>query len=388
MHVSGELSEEDAADYLAKNGNAIKRIRFAPDIINSGWVKCVMSNVQQFCPHITSFASSRGFGLASFQAMNQAWPLLQEISLAAGSQGDYLLTVAQHCPNLSSVTVLGSCPKMSGLIWIRFFETMGTRLLNLRTHTHISKNALLAMAQHCTQLRSMSDEVGCLRDIPLTQIAEGCSLLEALELPMIGSCPSAGILAVAHNGRLQKLRARWVTTEVLQVCAQLRVLHMGSDYIDLRSILLALAAHCHLLVEIVVSPTSTWYSAYHYDFPSQLAENFPLLEVLQLNLYVGAGTITALGTHCHNLRRLIAPVRKGDLSDAAITALAQGCTKLRELSFILTPPVTMEGITALAAHCRSLRKVHVDQKILGTTHRYGQRVLSGRKLVVVKGMFC
>jgi hypothetical protein len=109
-----------------------------------------------------------------------------------------------------------------------------------------------------------------------------------------------------------------------------------------------------------------------------------LLEVLELGVYADATTITALGTNCPNLQSLELRLRDGALSDTDITALAQGCPRLRTLGMHFTSPASMEGISALATHYPRLRKVHVGQDVLGITHKYGQRVLPGRKLRPVK----
>jgi hypothetical protein len=154
---------------------------------------------------------------------------------------------------------------------------------------------------------------------------------------------------------------------------------------DERRILSTLASYCHLLVEVTFAPTDSLYWGYQDDEPTaQLAQNCPLLEVLQLNMSVDVDTITALGKHCHNLECLVVPLYEGALDDAIITAFAQGCPRLQVLSVGITPPVTMQGITALATHCPRLRQVRVDQKVLGGTHKCNQRVLPGRKLTIVK----
>jgi hypothetical protein len=246
------------------------------------------------------------------------------------------------------------------------------------------------MAQHCTQLRSLSDDIDRFRDPELTQLAAGCPLLESLKLPaevqspQAWYFPTAGYTAIAENGNLREVAAHWLPPIVLQLCPHLRKLHMDPTYDSgPRTALPELAAHCHQLVEIVILSYRSWW----HDSDNEakvLVENCPLVEVLQLQMYVGTNTIVALGTHCHSLRHLAVSTHSGALSDEDITTLARGCPQLSVLSTLFTLPVTMVGITALAAHCLSLRKVHVDQKILGKTRKYDQRVLGKLKLYAGK----
>jgi hypothetical protein len=346
--------------------------------------KALLKKMIELCPNVSQLVCSLRFGSANLQAAVQAWSKLHEVSLPAQSPKAYLAIIAKNCDGLRSIVVAGPCPQLNDTCWSRFFETVNIRLHHLCTHTSISKAALLVMAQHCTQLQSLRGDLECLDDQVLVQIAVGYPVLETLELPdNISSGP--GLQCVTERQHLLELRAGRVPPEILRLSPQIRKLHIGSGADDPEVFFSTLADCCPALAEIEYWPGVAGHSTHrrpYSDYLPHFLQHWPLLEILSLHFFVGAATITALGQQCHHLRRLDLHVFYGSVDDTIVTAFAMGCPKLQRLSVQLSAPVTMVGISALATHCRELRKVHVYRSVLGVAHRDGKLVLLGRKLRV------
>jgi hypothetical protein len=240
------------------------------------------------------------------------------------------------------------------------------------------------MSQHCAQLRSLRGNLEGLDDEVLVQIAAGCPLLETFDVPRFyGSGPGPGLRAIALKGCLRELSVQSVTAEILHLSPQLRRVNMYHCDNSPARITHGLVSHCYQLRELkVLTPKAVLV----FDQPAAyFIRNHPLLEVLELGVTSGMQIIIELGAHCHHLRKLVLRRFLSTLDDACITALAQGCPELRELSMRIAGTVTMAGgIAALATHCPRLKRAEVALLVLGQTHVYGQRVLSGRKLVVVR----
>jgi hypothetical protein len=108
-----------------------------------------------------------------------------------------------------------------------------------------------------------------------------------------------------------------------------------------------------------------------------LAQGCPHLSNLRLDVQPNDAVLVALGAHCHDLTRLSLRVTSNDaLTDVGLCALAQGCPKLRTLSGIFEPPVTMVGVTALASHCHHLRELQLSRLVVKPKR------VKGNKLVV------
>jgi hypothetical protein len=225
-----DMDEGYVAKYLSTHGKNLTTVGFSESNASSLKVKRMLKSAMEYCPNIVRLVCSRGFGVADHKAMALAWPKLEEVSLPSGSQGEYIMAFAQHCPCLSSLSVMGRASTL-GTRWPDAIEIIGVRLLHLTTFTPISHNALETLVEHCRNLRSLRGDLAGIDDTSLSLIADGCPLLEALELPERYS-PASGLLAVCRNGRLQELKVRHIPAAYLQHCPQMRKLWLWCGHLN------------------------------------------------------------------------------------------------------------------------------------------------------------
>jgi hypothetical protein len=376
-----------AAQYLQNHGKHVTRIEFTEnftDDIGRGSCKQKLERFTQNCPNVTHFACTLGFGTSNMKIVVHSWPLLQEVTLLEGCHSQSVMLIAQCCHNMRSFAVFRVRPnQMSKRAWFDFFTSVNANLRHMRCDACIGNKALLHLTQRCTQLRTLQGRFQDITNEVLNEIATHCPLIENFAMKSHGSF-SAGLIRLAQKGHLRALTTTWAPADALQLSPLLRRL----KFVDLPVeriwvVMKAVAAHCSSLIELSLLTKLLQYNEGYDALLAAIVQNCPLLETLDVNLSIGPASLTALGTHCHELRALRLECFSYSITDGTLTALAQGCPKLRHLTLHCAHGGDVyfaAGITALAAHCPHLRKVYLDCPLYDEEGEYVTRV--GKLLVV------
>jgi hypothetical protein len=380
LYISSDMQVEEVAVQLRDKGRFVTKIGFAGNINYTPFVRRMLKLMLQYCPKITQLLCAVGFGSAGFRAVAQTWPQLQDITLPSGGSCCSNLAMAQNCVNLASVTIPPDRGSMTQREWRTFFETVNVNLQHICSYANLSNAVLEVVAQRLPQLRSLQGSYPHITDEVLLEFATHCPLLEALDMKSEEANAGNGLLAIVQNGRLRELNATWVSCGIPSVGGPHR------HRVKVPDLIRAIADHCPELTHLKFHPFHSSHGVTYDTWVIPLVRNCQLLQQLDINLPLTAVTLSALAKHCHQLEFLELRRLRGPVSDAAVTALAQGCPKLRRLHVQFNAPVTMVGITALATHCRHLREVWVMRAVLGQTHRFNEQVMPGSRLTPVPYM--
>jgi hypothetical protein len=354
-----------AMNSLPDHGKRLTKMEFIESFKGDRSSRSKLVDLQKLCPNVTNFAFSHGVGPSNLKSVVSLWPLLQEITLFKENLSKVMVLIAQQCNNLKSITATErSHITMSQRSWRNFFKVVSVNLQHVRCYSNIGNKALLIMAQRCTQLRTLQGDFPEISSKVLASIATGSPLIETFAMvPMVE--PHEGLVALARNGCLRDLTATSAPAEALQHVPGLKRLKLNlvPSY-QARTIIGAVTAHCPALIEFAFLSSVDYDTGFDQPF-SALVQSCPLLEILKVKLKVGTATLTALGAHCHDLRTLHLQCLADGVTDAALTALAQGCPKLRHLTLRRSQEDAYfaAGITALSAHCPHLRKVFLDSPL-------------------------
>jgi F-box/leucine-rich repeat protein 2/20 len=328
--------------------------------------------------------------------MTQALPALRSVCFKENVCNEAAFrAVVEGCPQLTSIEV---CPTRMACPWDALLSLAPQTLLHLTFEVDLTPEMIDVMTQRCPLLRTLfmaaSNRFHCSDEL-LDRMAARCPYLECVRLSDCVDLKGAGLVALAQTGRLRELHVHTslrqfsyamgeayctAISTVLQMSPQLRALTTRSTSERMISIiaqaqqLQCLRLDLHLL-QLPRPPSSASIA--------MLATSCTKLRTLSASYAIGNDVLIALGAHCPSLTAL-AVMFGTYVSDAGITALAHGCTQLREISTLwrayLSAPVSIVGVRALAMHCPHLRELEVNRSVL--QYCGVRRVVTVRKLKI------
>eukprot|EP00899_Mesostigma_viride_P005421 jgi/Mesvir1/14880/Mv05489-RA.1 len=269
---------------------------------------------------------------ATIAAFAASCPHLETLVISSGDQvtDAGVLAVAQNCPRLREVD-LGWCQGVTDVSLVELARRCGgLQVLDFR-HTAAGNRTVLALAQHCPDLRQFSAY-----SRPPKQPIEGGSEDSHVALQHV-RLKDDGLVAVLHN------------------CLQLERLDLR-PWRGLSDAGIRMAGDsCKRLRELVLSGCQGCFT------DRGLATMAPHLGALQnLNAWecdaVTDGSVAALATHCPLLQNV--DVSHTSVGDEGIAALARLCP-LVTLRAEHCKGVTDAGISAIGEHCSQLDKLWV-----------------------------
>jgi N-acetylglutamate synthase-like GNAT family acetyltransferase len=170
----------------------------------------------------------------------------------------------------------------------------------------------IAIAQHCTKLESLRlPMMRIVGDSSLIALSHGCRQLRTLDVSHCNRITSAGLKLLARS------------------CTQLEYVHLAQCQAVDDGGIVALAKHCKA--------------------------NIRQLNLQQLSLLTDE-SLTALGAHCPSLTDLDVSYCEL-LRSTGVQAVAEGCPQLTRLELSCCHALSAQGIQAVAAHCAKLRHI-------------------------------
>eukprot|EP00899_Mesostigma_viride_P014019 jgi/Mesvir1/22618/Mv14062-RA.1 len=297
--------------------------------------------------------------------------------------------IAQHCPNLRHLAV-GNCRGVTDASIIVLAEQCPRlQYLDVSGLIRVTNASIKEIATHCPLLRGL-DLSFCrnVTDEGVVAVATHCKQLEWLHLfctehdKAAAGVVAAGVLEVARLcSRLQHLDARAISeiddgavSALATSCPRLRHLAISCCYQVTDRCIVTLAEHCarleHLSVEGCGKVADTGISA--------VARTCPRLEHLNvLGCHkVTDASITLVGEHCRQLGVLRVCARRGGVTAASLSVVAQNCTRLQSFEIRDAGGLMLRGglsardrvagetaavaLLAVVNSCRQLRHLRVS----------------------------
>jgi hypothetical protein len=359
--------------YVEMKGDKIRRVYFNPRVESVQKWESAFELLCKHCPNVIHFTCA--YNIAPLEYCNRlsVWRGLQSLTLGAAVTGTDLRHIAQAFTGLTHIDARCHITPSSGG-WQQHLVTRGAMLTHFAASTGLSNAVYSAIATHCPQLRSLSIDWTHANTSLATQIAQGCSLLESLNLCNYDTVSPEVVLIFAQSGNLRELEfcieegGDAVIAEAVKRCSQLRKLSMVMEAIH--TTLDAIAETCrHLEVLELVWWTAESSAKLNAQLAA-IARVSPKLRQLRLrgpfvergNEGVCDATLLVFGDCCPLLTHVTIE-GTNSVTDIGLVALARGCPWLRVIRLRSTV-VTMQGMRAMAAHCRHLESVCVAHKSL------------------------
>lgn len=355
--------------YLQRNGGRIRKVYYNSTSLEIP-VKHLESTLEllsQHCPNITNVTCPRSF-TAPFSHHLRAWPNLQSITVGAAVTDLDLQFIALNFTHLTRMDGSGYVTATSEG-WKQFIEARGAALTHFSTSSWLTENAFVAIAEHCPQLRSLSINWTRTKGALAKMIAQGCPLLQSVNLSPYGATSPDVVLAFAQGCNLRELMfctrgcGEETINAAIERCAGLRKLSVVID--QMCDIFAVISVNCSQLQELEL----VWLSA---ESQMRLNDQLVAIALANKNLLclrlrgpfsergstgVDDSVLMAFAANCPLLTDVTIEGTNG-ITDAGIIALAQSCRWLRT-NRLKTTIVTLVGMRAIAAHCRHIEEVCV-----------------------------
>jgi hypothetical protein len=325
------------------------------------------------CPNVTKLMCSVNFTEAEYRLIAQAWPDLAHIDASLNDHVG-LSEILSTCRHLCDLHIRGSY--QDDCEYSVIFRTLGANLRHFRSTRGLwGRETIDTVAECCSQLRTFLFDHDCLAgDDTLAILAEGCPLLESIDLRYCRSVTAQGILALARRRRLRELIPSNEALspymddaaemeEVIRLSPLLQKLAVSLRYEPVM-ILRTVAAHLPRLVSLVFTGPRYGESL----MESEEAELVRMLQVLvhleklRCSFLLSDVVLITLGTHCPHLRELVYPYSHA-VTDIGICALARGCPQLSLLDALINAPVTATGVNELKMRCPDLWGVDIGNRL-------------------------
>lgn len=271
---------------------------------------------------------------------------------------DLLRAIAANCLDLESIafaTIFVSREAFSDLI------KGASKLKELKLRSECSDEGLISIGEHCKELTSFSIEESSMTERGLAAIAEGCPKLQHLNLIKSYRISTQGAIAVFKSqfGCLTSVNLNgcgWATDAVVEALAEsnraLKEANLRLRYIGFKG-LMSLANNCPELKSLDVSHSE------NVTDPgiAILASGCSKLERLNIagNAQLTCAAIDALIKYAPQLRSIYLSDSPW-LTTESVIAVAQFFPHLEEID-VSRCNIELTGYLALAQYCPSLRKV-------------------------------
>ena len=268
--------------------------------------------------------------------------------------------ILQPYRTVVSISSAGLILIFSSCIHLREINLMGVRISH-----HVNDDVLISISQHCPQLSILhiylSDDV---TDVGISALAEGCccGMFTDLELESFDeeNClfTDSSLVKLFQRQKLIKRLSIHIPTmtdismiSIAENCKQLEYLHLdfmlhvtdismmqiGQQCKYLKKInfvyipgitdvsMVAISQHCHQLEELIL-----------YECPS-------ILDISMLQI----------GQQCKSLKEIMFTRMEG-VTDVSMVAISQHCHQLEKLIFYDCPSISDISMQAVAENCRNL----------------------------------
>jgi hypothetical protein len=345
---------EKRPKFLERHGNHIAKVNLG----NAGGTlsncKAALNDLCALCPNVTVFECRRPVGTAAYTAVANNWRQLTHLTVEDVVLGSDFISVGKNCQSLIELNIWG--------LWVpqlrSFFQKCSPVLRSINARVPLKPSDYIAIASRCHLLRKLEGPTDLMDDTALIALGSGCPLLSALDLMYNRTVTDAGLVAFARNGALTTL---WVDTcdrptdQGFRAVAQCSPLlqHIGFNMCSVTDVTLtALGRHCHDLRKLSINEASITGEGL-----TAIGAGCPLLE--EINAWdcdeIGPG-IAAIARGCPRLRVLAAS--EADIPAAAVLALAECCPLLEEVG-VRGVEIGDEEISALARSCPVLRRLQI-----------------------------
>jgi hypothetical protein len=355
-------SMEISASYLSAHGLHVTRICFRASM-SLEWQSSALKTVCALCPNVMEIIIPQGFPVIDGAESSQTQPDQPQNRFM--NCLECLAIIATGFRRLCTLTFKDYCVQPRGCDhWVTFFECVNPGLLHISSVTPVSNEALQIMAARCRQLQSLEGDFPLLTD----------DLLSAI----VDACPDLSVLCALHSQRLTQQGL----AKLLERCKKLATLGttvwlgasltLSSSLRNLKlcitetpsEVVRAVGNFCPQLRELTIISTSA--GGRHCDPKAllALARGCPQLRSLSLSVRATDALLAVLGRYCRELSSLLFDIAATNaVTNAGLYELARGCPQLQTFRCTLSLPVTMVGVTALATHCRLLRRLDVTESV-------------------------
>jgi hypothetical protein len=304
-----------------------------------------------------------------------------------------LATILSHCTQLQSLNVRSD----DAVIPV---EVALPTLKSLMAYSNsLSDEVLIAIGQRCAGLETLhmfklsrwnADTHG-VTDVGVRAVLQGCPLLRDTDVEKAKDISPELRLEMARRRCCTDLKFyQWegvtevLTRDILRVCPNLTHLNCKTCDGFTDAALAVCAQHCPLLESIILedcafvtndgvrnllSQSGNKLRYVHLgscdklsdDAVLAVAQHCPNLELLVCPRLTLDATVVRMASACPRLMRVHLSYTK--VGDAGLTALATHCLDLQEVYLYCCRRVTVQGVCALAAHCRHLTKLALPTQL-------------------------
>jgi hypothetical protein len=375
LFITPALEENNgrAEVYLRTKGDKIREIHYDVRVNTTPNRESTFTLICEFCPNLQHLTCARNFTAATFSRIVTTWPALTSIGFGKCITDTGLLSLAEGCKEITIIHTevdLADGDQLTEEGWNKFISHRGPTLRRLVAPFSVfTESVYRSIAVHCSQLCVLDVGWAFISEAVALQVAQGCPLLQTVDLRTEPNVKASIIRALTSSGALTELKtcANNADAEEAVICA-LRcnpLLHkLSLQMVSMQRAMQEIAQRGASLLDLEL----VWWS----ELPAvesvvpllmSVAEGSPQLRVLKLRnsvwgskiRYVTDAVLAAFATHCPQLTVIILD-SCGQISDTGVTALAHGCRWLRSFTFG-SSGVTVAGMRAIGAHCPHIRKV-------------------------------
>jgi hypothetical protein len=374
-------------EYLRLHGAHIRRVLVDGGMKTQGWDVAVR-DLCSYCPNVLTFECHLSLPFKTQSTIAVKWKFLTSLTLVECIARDELVSIAKNCRSLVEV----SLRKLWGPQWaVRdFFSSCSPSVQSIYADTSLEPVDFIMIASRCPQLRFLRVPGGIVNNSALIALGAGCPLLKALDWNMNGLATDAGVTAVARNGALTVANLEFCSgltdralRTVAECCPQLECVHIKKCRLLTDTTLISIGRHCPNLRNLCMDATNMTR-----DGIESIAAGCPLLEELRAASCAPIGPgLVALARGCARLSKLM--VSRVGVPAEAVRALAEGCPLLEEIDLrrsqqvgdmeitvlvsscpcltrldIACTAVTEVGLCAIRDHCKKLKRVTLQEKML------------------------
>jgi hypothetical protein len=369
-----EVDNCRAESYLRARCDQISEVCYDSRVDTTPNWEAAFVLICEHCPKLQHITCARNFSTAAFRRIAATSPSLTSITIGASITDTDLLVLAEGCKELTAVSAeidVSLSDQLTEEGWDGFLTLRGPTLTSLvAPFSVLTDRAYLSIAAHCHQLRILQVSWVCTDEEVMLQIAEGCPLLQAVDLSSNPNVKASVIRAFTRSGHLKELKTcanDSSDAEEAVICAIRRnpMLHkLSLQMVSLQRAMEQIATCGAKLTELEL----IWWSQLPPVASTEpqlvaIAKGCPQLRSLHLRNRVwgtSSGVVTdsvlgAFATHCPQLAVLCLE-NCDQISDIGVTELACRCTWLRRLLFT-SAGVTIAGMEAIGAQCRHIETV-------------------------------
>jgi hypothetical protein len=389
LFVTPALEDDNsrAEAYLRAKGDKIREIHYDIQVdVTPNW-EPTFALINEHCPILQHLTCARNFTAATFCRIVATWPALTSIGFGKGVTDAGLLILAEGCREITSIhtdaDLLERLTTEDG--WDSFLSLRGPTLQSFVAPLSAFPDGVYrSFAAHCPQLRVLNIGWAGVSEAVALQVAQGCPLLQTVNLCSEPNVKASLIRALTSSGSLAELKTCSNGADAEEaVISALRcnlLLHkLSLQMVNMHRAMQEIAQRGAKLLELEL----VWWS----ELPAvesvvplliSVAEGCPQLRTLKLRNsvwgskigYVTDAVLAAFATHCPQLTVIILD-SCDQFTDTGVTALAHGCRWLRSFTFGSTG-VTVTGMRAIGAHCPHVRKVTLQGGRLAAEVRAAQ----------------